>query len=262
MFEIGTEGATRIVYGIRLKSSDEYRYVGITTKTLSRRFHQHLRKAVLGNKTPLYDWMRKHEAEELTADTLEVLDGLKELGKAEIEWIAYLRSQGERILNISEGGLGPTGVVWTEEQREAARIRSTGRTGLSRPGELNPFYGKNHSVEQSQKWSSDRKGSHSGSDNPNFGKFGPDHPSYGHEVTKETRKLLSEAKTGKLNPNFGKSPSTETRAKLAAATKGIPRPASKRNAHTRHHTNKNVVKIDCQYCIEDAARQQRIEESE
>lgn len=262
MLEFGTEGATGIVYGIRLKTSDEYRYVGITTKTLSRRFHQHLRKAALGNKTPLYDWMRKHEAEELTADTLDVLDGLEELSEAEIQWIAYLRSQGERLLNISEGGLGPTGVVWTEEQRTAARIRSTGRPGLSRPGELNPFYGKKHSEEQRQKWSNDRKGSNSGSENPNFGKFGPEHPSYGHEVTEQTRKLLSEARMGELNPNFGKSPSAETRSKQSAATQGIPRPANKRNAHTRHHTNKNVVKIDCQYCIEDAEKQQRRKESE
>lgn len=262
MFEMGTEGATGIVHGIRLKNSDEYRYVGITTKTLSRRSHQHLRNAALGRKTPLYDWMRKFQAEELAADVLEVLDGLDELGEAEIEWIACLRSQDERLLNISEGGLGPTGVVWTEEQREAARVRSTGRPGLSRPGELNPFHGKNHSVEQRKKWSRDRKGTNSGPENPNFGKFGPDHPSYGHVVGEQTRKLLSETRMGSKNPNFGKSPSAETRAKQSASTKGIPRPANKRNAHTRHHTNKNVVKSDCTYCIEDAAAQNPKKESE
>ena len=34
-----------LVYGIRLRREFEYRYVGITTKTASRRFHQHLRVA-------------------------------------------------------------------------------------------------------------------------------------------------------------------------------------------------------------------------
>lgn len=262
MNPFGTEGATGIVYGIRLKDSSEYRYVGITTKTLSRRFHQHLRNAASGRKTPFYDWVRKHGSDDLIAEVLEVFDDLPALGDAEIEWIAYLRSQGERLLNISDGGLGPTGVVWTKEQREAARLRSLGRPGTSRPGKANPFYGKKHSAEQKQKWVEQRKGSNAQEANPNFGKFGADHPSFGHVVSEETRRRLSEAKKGALNPNYGKTASAETRAKRSAASKGVPRPANQRNAHTRHHTNKNIIKIDCKYCIQDAEMQNPKTESE
>lgn len=258
----GTEGATGIVYGIRLKVSDEYRYVGITTKTLSRRFHQHLRSARSGQRRPLYDWMRKHQDTDLIADVLDVLDDLQGLGQAEAEWIAYLRSQGERLLNISAGGLGPTGVVWTAEQREAASLRSRGRPGTSRPGAANPFFGRHHTLEQRQKWATDRKGTNLGLNNANFGKFGHEHPSFGHQMSQQARGKLSEQRTGALNPNFGKTPSAETRAKQSAATKGIPRPASRRNAHTRHHTNKSVIKIDCKHCIEDAAVRNPSEESE
>lgn len=175
----GTTTATGgLVYGVRLRREVEYRYVGITTKTTSRRFHQHLRVAAEGRKTPFYDWVRKHDPADLIADELDWLEGLDQLGQAEMDWIAYLRGGqgGDRLLNLSEGGLGPTGVVWTEEMREAARLRSTGRKGLSRFGEENPFFGSSHSLEQRQKWTRDRKGTFAGGENPNYGKFGPDHP--------------------------------------------------------------------------------------
>ncbi|WP_426002906.1 NUMOD3 domain-containing DNA-binding protein [Paenarthrobacter sp. NyZ202] len=251
-----------LVYGIRLRSEVEYRYVGITTKTASRRFHQHLRVAAKGRKTPFYDWVRKHDPEDLIADELDWLEGLNQLGQAEIDWIAYLRSQGDRLLNLSEGGLGPTGVVWTEEMREAASLRAAGRKGLSRFGEENPFFGRSHSLEQREKWTRDRKGTFVGEENPNYGKFGPDHPGFGHTMSMDSRKALSEAFTGEGNPNFGKKASAETRAKMSAVRKGRPQPSSRRNAHTRHHTNKGIVKPTCQHCIDDAAQANLLRESE
>ncbi|MDJ0355427.1 NUMOD3 domain-containing DNA-binding protein [Paenarthrobacter sp. PH39-S1] len=259
----GTTTATDgLVYGIRLRREVEYRYVGITTKTVSRRFHQHLRVAAEGRKTPFYDWLRKQDLSQVIADELDWIEGLLELGQAEIDWISYLRREGDRLLNLSEGGLGPTGVVWTEVQREAARIRNTGRKGLSRPGAENPFYGGKHSLEQRRKWAGDRKGTNSGPHNPNFGKFGPDHPGYGHVMSEESRKVLSEARRGAKNPNYGKVPSAETRAKQSAAQKGQPKPSSQRSAHTRHHTNKGVEKADCRFCVEDSAKPSLSSESE
>lgn len=251
-----------LVYGIRLRQEVEYRYVGITTKTASRRFHQHLRVAAEGRKTPFYDWVRKQNPDDLIADELDWIEGLQELGEAEMNWISYLRREGDRLLNLSDGGLGPTGVVWTEAMREAARIRSTGRKIKRESGPGAPFYGKNHTAEQREKWSRERKGTYSGPDNPNFGKFGPEHPGFGHTVSEETRKALSEAKKGAANPNFGKKASAETRAKMSAVRKGRPMPSSQRNAHTRHHTNKGIEKADCKYCVEDSAKPSLSSESE
>ena len=260
MMETTTAGG--LVYGIRLRREVEYRYVGITTKTASRRFHQHLRVAAEGRKTPFYDWLRKQDPADVIADELDWIEGLPELGQAEIDWISYLRREGDRLLNLADGGLGPTGVVWTEEMREAARIRSTGRKGTSRPGADNPFYGGKHSVEQRTKWAAERKGMYSGPDNPNFGRFGAEHPRYGHSLSEQTRELLSEAKKGAGNPNFGKKASAETRAKMSAVRKGRPMPSSQRSAQTRHHTNKGVEKADCKYCVEDSAKPSLPSESE
>jgi hypothetical protein len=130
-----------------------YRYVGLTTKTAQVRLRQHFKVAAEGRKTPFYDWLRKQDRDNVIVDPLDWADGLDELGEAEIAWIVLLRQEGHSLLNLADGGLGPTGVEWTAEMREAARIRSTGRKGLSRFAEDNPFYGRNHSPEQRAKWS-------------------------------------------------------------------------------------------------------------
>uniref|UniRef100_UPI00389924EB NUMOD3 domain-containing DNA-binding protein n=1 Tax=Mycolicibacterium sarraceniae TaxID=1534348 RepID=UPI00389924EB len=91
-----------------------------------------------------------------------------------------------------------------------------------------------------------------GSENPNFGKFGADHPSFGHVISEEARRKLAEQRRGAGNPNYGCRASDETRAKMSAVRKGRPMPSSKRSAHTRHHTNRGIKKDDCRYCIEDS----------
>ncbi|MFI8566830.1 NUMOD3 domain-containing DNA-binding protein [Rhodococcus sp. NPDC078407] len=243
-----------VIYGVRLRSAFDYRYVGLTTKSAGVRLRQHLKVASTGRKTPFYDWLRKQDRAEVIADELHWVETLVELGRAEADWIAYLRRDSQPLLNLTDGGLGPTGVVWTTEMREAARIRSTGRPGISRFAEENPFHGRTHSAEQREKWSRERKGTYGGSENPNFGKFGGAHPSFGREMSEESRARLSNQRQGAGNPNFGLRASPETRAKMSDAQKGRPKPSSKRSAHTRHHTNKGVFKDSCQHCIADATR--------
>ncbi len=242
-----------VVYGVRLARTREFRYVGITTVGVGRRFRQHRAKARASVRTPFCDWLRKHDDADVVVEVLEtVRTDLAALGEAEIVWIALARSAGHRLLNLSDGGLGPTGVMWTTEQREAARRRSLGRKGVSRPGSLNPFYGGRHSEEQRRRWSEQRRGTNAGPDNPNFGLFGEAHPSFGHVMSDESRRGLAEARTGPGNPNYGKTASAETRAKRSAAQKGRPKPASARSAHTRHHTNKGIASPSCRFCAEAA----------
>lgn len=243
-----------VIYGVRLRTEYDYRYIGLTTKSAHVRLRQHFKEAGAGRKTPFYDWLRKQNRDDVIADVLDWVCGLDRLGRAEIDWIAYLRREGQPLLNLADGGLGPIGVVWTAEMREAARIRSTGRPGVSRFGEENPFYGGTHSAPQRAKWSAERKGRYQGEANPNYGKFGPEHPGFGRVMSEESRRRLSEMRTGAGNPNYGRTASAETRAKMSAVRKGRPMPSSRRSAHTRHHTNKGVFKQSCTYCVEDQAK--------
>ncbi|EHB59340.1 Excinuclease ABC C subunit domain protein [Mycolicibacterium rhodesiae JS60] len=240
-----------VIYGIRLRSEFVYRYIGLTTKSAETRLRQHLQVARSGRKTPFYDWLRAHEGEAIDVDLLDCIEDLEDLGQAEIDWIKSLRRQGFPLLNLSEGGLGPMGIEWTAEMREAARIRSTGRKGISRYAADNPFYGRTHAAEQRAKWSKIRKGQNAGPANPNFGKFGIDHPGFGRVMSQEAREALAEQRRGAGNPNYGRRASDATRAKMSAVRKGRPMPSSKRNAHTRYHTNRGVKKDSCRYCMED-----------
>lgn len=240
------------IYGIRLCSESRYRYVGLTTKTTKVRLRQHWREAVAGRRTPFYDWLRKQDRCDVVVDHLDWADELDELGEAEVAWIALLRSEGHPLLNLADGGLGPTGVEWTAEMREAARVRATGRKIPSRFGEENPFYHREHSAQQRAKWSAMRKGTNTGKDNPNYGKFGSDHPSFGHVMSDAAKAALSEKMKGVGNHNFGRTASEETRAKMSAVRKGRPMPSSRRSAHTRYHTNQGVRKDTCPYCIEES----------
>lgn len=244
-----------VIYGVSEMGSTEFRYVGLTTKKIARRKSEHFKVAEAGRKTPFADWLRKlpdREAAYFQSLELVMSDSLEDLGAAEVRWIARLRSQGHRLLNLNEGGLGNHGYEWTQEQRDAAaaRMRGVKRAGYPH-GPDHPRWGSTHSDELKAHWSETRKGMNSGAANPNFGKFGADHPSFGRETSAETRALLSAQKRGPLNPNYGKSASAETRAKRSAAMKGIPRPTSVRSAHTRHHTNKGVFKDTCRHCIDD-----------
>lgn len=241
-----------IVYGFRVRSSGEYRYIGQTTKALELRVGQHRKVARDGRKTPFYDWLRKTPNEAYEVVVLErVVTTREDLGEAEISWISLYRATGDRLLNLTDGGLGPTGTVWTPEQRAAVSRRFKGHPGVSLPGELNGMWGRTHTDEQKARWAESRKGTNAGAANPNFGKFGAEHPAFGRVLSAETKQRLSEQKQGELNPNFGKTASEETRAKMSAVRKGRPMPSSVRNAHTRHHTNKGVFNETCRHCIDD-----------
>jgi len=244
-----------VVYVASALGTDEIRYVGITTKTVRERRTQHLKAAHSGRKTPFYDWLRTWESDEdvhFRSVELVMSDELEDLGAAEQYWISSLKAQGHRLLNLTAGGLGPRGYVWTEEQRKAAGERSRGRKRANVPtGPDHPSWGTHRSEELKAHWSRTRKGMNSGPANPNYGKFGPDHPSYGHTMSMELREQLSQMRRGENNPNFGKSASAETRAKMSAVRKGRPMPSSRRSAHTRHHTNKGVFKDTCQHCLDD-----------
>ena len=257
MMEGGWQPFMGHVYGVRLLGDVEYRYVGLTTKTLVRRKSEHFKLAARGRKTAFADWLRKQPDREMVHfQSLElVLSDLEDLSRAEQDWIRMLREEGHRLLNLNDGGRGNHGYRWTAEQRAAASERSRGRRNPSYlSGPDHPRWGASHSDEQKALWSEQRKGMNAGPLNPNYGKFGSDHPSFGHTMSPESRRRLSEMRRGPLNPNYGKTASEETRAKRSAALKGRPMPSSVRSAHTRYHANKGVVKESCQHCRDDADR--------
>jgi group I intron endonuclease len=241
------------IYGMRQIGTTQVRYIGLTTASVEKRFLTHKKASRRGVKYPVYDWIRKHGEENIEAFLIEhVQEGLEQ---RELFWISHYREMGHTLLNLTDGGLGPNGHVWTEEQRAAHSIKM--KEVVNRPevkakikANRTISYGPRHSEEQKAKWSQDRKGSITGEKNPNYGKFGPDHPSYGRKISEEAKKKLSEQRMGKNNPNYGKKYSEEERKEMSRVRKGKPMPSSSRSAHTRYHVNLGGFSEKCKYCKE------------
>lgn len=241
------------IYGLKLKTSREIRYVGMTSSTSKRRLQQHFTAARRGVRYPVCDWLRNQDFEEVEIVELEKCSDYDELEIREIYWAAKLKEDGHRLLNLTEGGKGPKGHKWTEGQKAAHRERmlEVNNRLEKRLAPRNQKKGvPKHTREQKEKWSKDRTGSITGDKNPNYGKFGQEHPAFGRKLSEETKKRLSEQKKGEKNPNYGQKLSEETRKKMSEVRKGRPMPSSSRSAHTRWHTNKNVISNKCKYCQE------------
>jgi len=68
-------------------------------------------------------------------------------------------------------------------------------------------------------------------------KSGPKHPMYGKTRSPKTRRKISEALSGPKNPNYGKSKSPKTRRKISEANTGKKRPPE-----TKERMRKRLIK--------------------
>jgi hypothetical protein len=119
-----------VIYGLRLASSSEYRYVGQTTAGLPNRLYQHQRAASRSAvKLPSHLWLQKHLRDVVVADVLLRLPfgEHSELDEAEIAFISHFRKEGHRLLNVTDGGGGSRGYVPSDATRPRCRPSSAVR---------------------------------------------------------------------------------------------------------------------------------------
>ena len=118
-----------IVYQIRNIVNDK-RYVGKTKRSLSQRWKEHVRNAIVGyDDMTLYRAIRKHGPEAFELSILQECVSEDELDIAEKRWIADLRTFGEGY-NMTEGGDGPKGYRHTEAtKRKMSEFRKGRKLG-------------------------------------------------------------------------------------------------------------------------------------
>lgn len=106
----------------------EIKYVGKTTQYLIDRRKEHLRSANGGNQKPFYRWLRKRcAAQGFVTRLIEHVPPGGDWASRERHWIKHYRERGDRILNLTDGGEGLAGHVFSLEHR--AKIAAKLRTG-------------------------------------------------------------------------------------------------------------------------------------
>lgn len=111
------------IYGLHDPVTGELRYIGQTIHSIQRRLQTHLCPSVLAHKKAVTCWIQsllkqglrpepRLRAEAFSADELDAL---------EIQHIAEAKLAGHRLLNLTEGGLGPRGRKLTPEHIQKLR---------------------------------------------------------------------------------------------------------------------------------------------
>ncbi len=238
------------------------RYVGRTTKATAR-LTQHIRAAKKGNRAPRSEWIRDLLQHGLVPEVLVLeIDPAGGWSEAEIAWIAYLRTLGCSLTNVTSGGEGWSNPIEMREHLRQLRLGTTlsaetrakiGAAGRGRPGVMK---GKRHSAEAIAKMKATRKGKSYGPHLPHrpdsraklsesLTKYYATHEvplarrekirkaKLGHEVTEDTRRKISAGLVGR------KQDPQEARQSAENMRYGL---------HVRWHVNRDIVKADCRFC--------------
>lgn len=118
-----------VIYGLFDPRSGQLRYVGLHVGDIKKRLREHLSLARSGKKIYVYDWIRQvlREGLQPEIDFLEVCGSRQEMIEAEVWHIAYWRSLGCRLTNLTDGGEGCFGYRHSVEARRKMSAAKTGK---------------------------------------------------------------------------------------------------------------------------------------
>jgi group I intron endonuclease len=202
-------------------------YVGITTRTLEVRFHEHCFVALRGRKTLIAAAIRKYGSDafriELLAEALDYTT-LQQMERAAIAQQGTFRPHG---YNLTLGGEGTLGRLLSEEARLRIALANKGRvrSDAHKAAVSRAQRGRVVSEETREKMGAWQHGEHNNM--------------YGKHVSEEHKQHLREVHTGKQyalgrthsaearekmsRAHTGQTHTPEAREKIAAAKRGKPR---------------------------------------
>jgi GIY-YIG catalytic domain len=127
-----------VIYGLFCVCPDclgsrgpQIRYVGTTVNGVEFRLYQHLKDARPGSASKGLSksrWITKHGPENIRIVVIEEVENHADLNSREIYWIARYRThRSEHGLNMTIGGDGVSGYVYSDAQRAEMSRRAKGR---------------------------------------------------------------------------------------------------------------------------------------
>lgn len=135
---------TVIIYAILPIGSEAPVYVGSTSQSLRNRIRGHVLDARAGSPLPIHGWIRANYTG-FRVEVLEHCDGDDATrSQREQHWVA----QFDGLLNVTDGGQGASGTVWSAERRlrVAAAKRSGGTFACNQCG--SEFWRKRREIEK------------------------------------------------------------------------------------------------------------------
>jgi group I intron endonuclease len=119
-------------------------YIGITNKSVIKRFQSHKCAAKRGNYSILYNAIRKYGFENFSIITLNIYNNRKNLERAERNAIKSFKKSGYKLYNILEGGSSYFPIVDKEDWKNKLKLKRIGRT---------PSLGMKHSEDNKKLFS-------------------------------------------------------------------------------------------------------------
>lgn len=151
MTKVQIGNATRI-YALCEYPSMVHRYVGKTIRPLHKRLASHFQVAKNNPRLPVGRWIAKmkREGRDLCIKLIETVPRDMDWAERERFWILEYRKNGERLLNLTEGGEGLAGHIFSKEHREriAASIRTGSDCTCIKCGSV--FWRKKNEIEKGQ----------------------------------------------------------------------------------------------------------------
>lgn len=115
---------TTTIYALCDPATSEIRYIGKTNGPANNRLSEHMSDSNRRNtRCHCHCWIRSLNPGKPKLIELEIV--VDDWVEAEQFWIAYFKSLGARLTNLTAGGEGATGYVMTEEHKAKLKITST-----------------------------------------------------------------------------------------------------------------------------------------
>lgn len=123
-----------VIYKIENKDTHKV-YIGLTINDLESRIYQHSKSY----KSYISKAINKHGIHSFDVSIIDGADNITTLRNKEKHWIQHYNCKVPNGYNLTDGGEGVCGYIYSEEQRKQMSKRCS--------GENNPNYGKKHSEE-------------------------------------------------------------------------------------------------------------------
>ena len=173
----------------------------------------------LGSGLLLVRAIKKYGKENFKKEAIDVAESLEVLNEKEIYWVKFCNCKVPNGYNLTDGGEGVVGYVWTEEDKNKARDRSLGELNVAKRPEVRKKMREAKLGEKNPMKDPECSGKRKGENNPSKKlevRKKMSNSLKGRFISEETRKKMSLAKRGK--------PQTEeVKKKIGESKKGKKR---------------------------------------